>query len=436
MGNGYILDRDITSSSVQNASTPAKNARLNYIEGSSWCAAANDRKPYLQINLDRLYIICAVSTQGNSQGNQWIKTYTLQSSTDGKTWKDYQEAGIVKIFHGNFDRNTTVKRLLCNGVFATRLRIIAQDHHGNCCMRTELYGLSVRIGDKIDRALNQPAIQSSQTGFAELAAKAAVDGNADSCSQTDYQQDPWWRVDLGSSLPVAEVSLHYLSLEKFEIRIGDDSTNGGTSNPRCGGLQGGYKHTERTYWTMYCLPRLVGQFVFIRSPGDYNGVEICQLEVYSERRISTACQNQAIGLANRLPDKSFSASSSRFADEPYKGRLHGKGAWAPAFNYKDGDDFLQIDLGDIFVLCAVATQGHPLQDEWTKSYKLHLLLTEWIIYKENNKEKKFSGNWNRNQLVKHVLIEPPTARAVRFQPIDYEIYEALRVELYGIKIPA
>ena len=97
MGNEDILDASITSSSQLNANTPAKNARLNYTEGSSWCAAANDSKPYLQIELDRLYIICAVSTQGNSQGDQWVKTYTLQSSKDGTIWTDYQEAGIVKV---------------------------------------------------------------------------------------------------------------------------------------------------------------------------------------------------------------------------------------------------------------------------------------------------------------------------------------------------
>ena len=96
MASGYILDTDITSSSAQNTSTPAKNARLNYIKGSSWCAAANDSKPYLQIELDRLYIICAVSTQGNSQGEQWVKSYKLQLSKDGVTWKDYTETEIVR----------------------------------------------------------------------------------------------------------------------------------------------------------------------------------------------------------------------------------------------------------------------------------------------------------------------------------------------------
>ena len=103
LGNGYILDSDISSSSVLNANTPAKNGRLNYSGGSSWCAATNDSKPYLQVEFESLYIICAVSTQGNSKGDQWVKTFTLQTSKDGTTWTDYQEAGIPKVrYQHNF----------------------------------------------------------------------------------------------------------------------------------------------------------------------------------------------------------------------------------------------------------------------------------------------------------------------------------------------
>ena len=99
LGNGYTLDRDFSSSSVLNANTPAKNGRLNYNKGSSWCAATNDSQPYLQVDFEKLYIICAVSTQGNSQGDEWVRKYTLQSSRDGTTWTDYQEAGTLKVCH-------------------------------------------------------------------------------------------------------------------------------------------------------------------------------------------------------------------------------------------------------------------------------------------------------------------------------------------------
>ena len=92
MENGQIPDSNIIASS---ANTPAKNARLN--SGSSWCAATSDTNPYLQIDLQALHIICAVSTQGNSQADQWVKNYTLQLSTDGTTWTDYKEGGQLKV---------------------------------------------------------------------------------------------------------------------------------------------------------------------------------------------------------------------------------------------------------------------------------------------------------------------------------------------------
>ena len=93
----YILDNQLTASSELNASTPAKNGRLNFVAGSSWCASMSDSSPYLQIDLQIPYIICAVSTQGNSQGSQWVESYTLQSSTEGTTWTDYEENGQVKV---------------------------------------------------------------------------------------------------------------------------------------------------------------------------------------------------------------------------------------------------------------------------------------------------------------------------------------------------
>ena len=112
--NERISDGNITASSVQNASTPAKNGRLNYRSGSSWCAGTSDSNPYLQIDLQTLHIICAVSTQGNSQADQWVKTYKLQFSINGTTWTDYKEAGQVKVqcFLSNYNLSTKIQVVL------------------------------------------------------------------------------------------------------------------------------------------------------------------------------------------------------------------------------------------------------------------------------------------------------------------------------------
>ena len=83
----------------------------------------------------------------------------------------------------------------------------------------------------LDLALNQPAAQVSE-GFGGVASRA-VDGNkntaygANSCIHTREEKDPWWRVDLGASLPVAEVIIVNRlcggcknDMNAFEIRIG------------------------------------------------------------------------------------------------------------------------------------------------------------------------------------------------------------------------
>ncbi|XP_022777767.1 protein sidekick-1-like, partial [Stylophora pistillata] len=140
LGNGRISDGSITTSSVQSANTPAKNGRLNYTSGSSWCARTSDTNPYLQIDLQTLHIICAVSTQGNSQAEQWVKTYKLQLSTDGTSWTDYKEGGQVKFFLGNDDRNSILKHVVY-GVLTRYLRFLPQTHQGRVCMRTEVFGV-------------------------------------------------------------------------------------------------------------------------------------------------------------------------------------------------------------------------------------------------------------------------------------------------------
>ena len=97
MAKGVISDNKITASSELNAGTPAKNGRLNYAAGPSWCAQTNDNNPYLQIDLQSLHVICAVSTQGNSKADEWVETYTLQISTDGLHWTDYDNDGHPKV---------------------------------------------------------------------------------------------------------------------------------------------------------------------------------------------------------------------------------------------------------------------------------------------------------------------------------------------------
>ena len=96
MENGLIPNERITASSAY-PGTPASFGRLNDVRGT-WCALWENRyNGYLQIDLQSLHVICAVSTQGNEIYRTWVKKYTLQLSTDNKRWTDYKENGLVKV---------------------------------------------------------------------------------------------------------------------------------------------------------------------------------------------------------------------------------------------------------------------------------------------------------------------------------------------------
>ena len=101
---------------------------------------------------------------------------------------------------------------------------------------------------------------------------------------------------------------------------------------------------------------------------------------------------QTIGVASRdtVPDSSFSALSQHSNTfKASNGRLNGTSAWAPS-GTNNPNDYLQIDLGYEFIICAVATQGNGKNaPEWTTNYKIQLSLdsTTFVTYQENNVDK-------------------------------------------------
>ena len=108
--------------------------------------------------------------------------------------------------------------------------------------------------------------------------------------------------------------------------------------------------------------------------------------------IYLVCKSVGVADRNRIPDARVTASSFHNRDYyPYYGRLHENrrgGAWC-AKTPSDRTDYLQVDLGTVLYVCAVATQGNKKQSQRTTTYKVHLSTdgTNWNIYKEKSIEK-------------------------------------------------
>jgi hypothetical protein len=113
--------------------------------------------------------------------------------------------------------------------------------------------------------------------------------------------------------------------------------------------------------------------------------------------IYTGCQDNPVGIADSsiIPDNRFTATSHYDAGyAPKNARLNGAArGWGPKTK-TDAIDYLQIDLGEVYVICAVATQGCSSCSEWTTQYKISTSIDNntWTTYKTGASAKVNANN--------------------------------------------
>ncbi|XP_028401252.1 coagulation factor V-like [Dendronephthya gigantea] len=137
--NGQIQDYQITSSSFCEG-LPPQEGRLH--GDACWSASGNDKNQWIQIDLSRDKDITAIATQGRKDADEWVKSYIVSYSTDGKEFQCYQDDGVWKLFEGNTDKNTVQKNDLSSPITARFIRIHPQSWFDHISMRIELYGLN------------------------------------------------------------------------------------------------------------------------------------------------------------------------------------------------------------------------------------------------------------------------------------------------------
>ena len=105
---------------------------------------------------------------------------------------------------------------------------------------------------------------------------------------------------------------------------------------------------------------------------------------------------EAIGVydKSKIPDQRMTASTVfNGAFDATRGRLWHQGiggSWEPRYPAGSRADWLQVDMGAVVSVCAVATQGNGyLYPDWVTAYKVRLSTdgVAWNFYQENNVEK-------------------------------------------------
>uniref|UniRef100_A0A3P9Q9R8 Si:ch211-215k15.4 n=1 Tax=Poecilia reticulata TaxID=8081 RepID=A0A3P9Q9R8_POERE len=124
------------------------------------------------------------------------------------------------------------------------------------------------------------------------AASNAIDGNTNSvfrdgsCSHTEQQSNPWWRVDLLDSYVVTRVIITNREdcceerINGAEIRIGNSIQFNGIENPRAATI---FSIPRGAFKVIDILNRIEGRYVTIVIPGSGKILTLCEVEVYGYR---------------------------------------------------------------------------------------------------------------------------------------------------------
>ena len=95
-----IPDDQITASSKFEEWYHPFYGRLHGNRGDGWCAREESAEDWLQIDFGKTLQVCAVATQGDINGDEWVTDFKLSFSSDGRAWTTYQDTNgteLVKI---------------------------------------------------------------------------------------------------------------------------------------------------------------------------------------------------------------------------------------------------------------------------------------------------------------------------------------------------
>ncbi|EDO27743.1 predicted protein, partial [Nematostella vectensis] len=133
-----IPDNRFSATTIYDSRYHPYYARLNGSPG--WCRSGSSTSEYLQIDLNAVFVVCAVATQGASYGTEWVTSYKVQFSMDNQAWSTYRETGTDKVFTGNTNRDKFVKNTLAVPAMARFIRFVPLTYYRDPTMRVEVYG--------------------------------------------------------------------------------------------------------------------------------------------------------------------------------------------------------------------------------------------------------------------------------------------------------
>lgn len=154
------------------------------------------------------------------------------------------------------------------------------------------------------------------------------------------------------------------------------------------------------------------------------------------KHLTVLCHNFVpLGMQNKnIPDKKITASSNyskNYNASNARLKFTGSyGAWCSKVNQVG--QWIQVELDSVAKITAVATQSHYDSPTRVKSYSLQYSL-DGIHFTDFKGGKVFTGNKDRDTVVKHDFHTPMIAKYIRLIAKSWHSHICLRMELYGCR---
>eukprot|EP00057_Strongylocentrotus_purpuratus_P014992 XP_011669466.1 PREDICTED: lactadherin-like [Strongylocentrotus purpuratus] len=459
----YIIpDSSLTASSEYSADHGVKRGRLNLVRDGNlkggWIARTRDANQWIQVDLLDLYRITSVATQGRQDYSQWVKSYKLACSTDGTTFHTVQDISTNpaydKVFTGNVDRNTMKTNILPVPQICRYVRLMPVKWFGRISLRMEIYGegpftailngpgpLGLERYIIPDSSLTASSEYNADHGANRGRLNLARDGNLKggwSARANDANQ--WIQVDLADIYRITSVATQGRQessqwVTSYKLACSTDGTTfytvqGISSHPRAVTIFTGNADRNTIVTNTLPVPQIC-HYVRLMPVTWFVHISL-RMEIYGEGPFRAISNGPGpLGLESYIiPDSSLTASSEYSADHGVKrGRLNLvrdgnlKGGWIA--RSRDANQWIQVDLLDLYRITSVATQGRQDYSQWVKSYKLacstdgKTFHTVQDISTNPAYDKVFTGNVDRNTIVTNTLPVPQICRYVRLMPVKW-----------------
>ncbi|XP_029200554.2 uncharacterized protein LOC114965136 [Acropora millepora] len=443
MANGAIVDEQISASSEWSRAHRAAYGRLFYtLNSAAW--VASDANPWFQIDLRNEHTkVTRIATQGRSRVAiccQWVKTYSLQFSADGKSFSYYKEEGQIskKVFNGNTDSDTVVSHDLDPPIWTRFIRFLPMNYYKLRSMRFEVYGCRPECQDQLgmENGLILDTQISASSYWSEKYApfKSRLHKAQPNWVSSKVDTDQWLQIDVlgtnGKYTKVTRIATQGRANEstkqwvtQYKVQYSNDGlsftnyTEKGQTTDKV--FVGNSNGNDFVFHELN--PPIRARFIRFR-PLAWNEHISMRVELFGCLQDCTA---PSLGMENgKIADSQITASSE--FSPAFLARLNGRSAWCS--RVPQNDSYIQIDLKSRHRVYGVATQGNPtVKKDYLKEYKLAWSLDS--VTWETSVET-LTGNTNWRDVIKH-SIPVIQAQYIRLYPLKWHIWPCTRMEIYG-----